>query len=120
MDWLATIARKQFSQSAEIDILARCLVATYFRFELQSKPKKLKGKYYGSDHILCRWPRKSPALGALLAQLSKSMARFVIDDRWIPEMVGDRSFFDEDGMFRKRVNFEAKVTISIILKEGSA
>ncbi|KIV94149.1 hypothetical protein PV10_05287 [Exophiala mesophila] len=120
MHELATKAREQFCRSEDVDVVARCLVATRFYFELDSKPKKIKGKYSGSGHIFCRLPRNSPELEVLLEQLSKRAARFIVNGHGLPGSVGDRSFIDHQGTFRKRVEFETKDTLSVLLQEGLA
>ena len=120
MHELATKAREQFCRSEDVDVVARCLVATRFYFELESKPKKIKGKYSGSGHIFCRLPRNSPELEVLLEQLTKRAARFIVNGHGLPGSVGDRSFIDHQGTFRKRVEFETKDTLSVLLQEGLA
>ncbi|OQU97158.1 hypothetical protein CLAIMM_03134 [Cladophialophora immunda] len=120
MRGLATKAREQFCRSEDVDVVARCLVATRFYFELESKPKKIKGKYCGSGHIFCCLPRNSPGLEMLLEQLSRRAARFIVNGHWTPGSVGDRSFIDHHGTFRKRVEFETKDTLSVLLQEGPA
>lgn len=120
MRGLTTKAREQFCRSENVDVVARCLVATRFYFELESKPKKIKGKYSGSGHIFCRLPRNSPELEVLLEQLSKRAARFIVNGHGLPGSVGDRSFIDHQGTFRKRVEFETKDTLSVLLQEGPA
>jgi hypothetical protein len=120
MQELATKAREQFCKSAEVDVVAHCIVASYFHFELDSKPKKVNGKYSGSGYIRCRLPRKSPAFEELINQLSKGAARFFLGDHSIPGRIEDRSFIDSEGTFRKKVEFEVRDRISIFLKEGSS
>jgi hypothetical protein len=119
MQELAAKTREQFRKSAEVDVVARCIIASYFHFELESKPKKVNGRYSGSGYILCRLPRNSPAFEVLLDQLSNGAARFFLNDHSIPGRIEDRSFIDGDGNFRKRVEFEARDNkVSILLKEG--
>ena len=117
---LAAKAREEYRESAEVDTVAQCIVASYFHFELGSKPRKIKGKHHGFGYIRCRLPRNSPAFEALLVQLSKGAARFFLGDCPIPGRLEDRSFIDCDGDFRKRVEFEVKDDIVIFLKEGNA
>lgn len=120
MQEIAAKAREEFRKSAEVDIVARCIIASYFHFELESKPKRVCGKYSGSGYILCRLPQTSPAFEVLLGQLSKGTARFFLDGHPIPGRIEDRSFIDKQGNFRKRVEFEVRDKMAILLKEGDS
>src|SRR2546429_163082 len=98
MQELAAKAREQFCKSPDVDVVAHCIIASYFHFELDSKPKKVNEKYSGSGYILCRLPRKAQ----LLRFCSASAARFFVSDHSIPGRIEDRSFIDPKGTFRKR------------------
>jgi hypothetical protein len=109
-------AEEQFSNSKEMDVLADRFKASLFQFELEAEPRKRGGEQLGTGHILCDLKRNHPAYGALLDQLSQGKARFYVDGNLIPGRIGDRSFLNLDGDFRKRVEFESvtgKLSISL-------
>jgi len=122
MQELRTQARAEFSDSRELDDLARSVVASLFYFELEPTPKYRNGKILCVGNILCRLRVGNPALEALFNQLSKGSAQFLLDEHAILGAVEDRSSIDRDGNFRKRVEFsicDRQRKISISLKEGS-
>ncbi len=122
MQELRMQARTEFSDSNELDDLARSVVASLFYFELEPTPKYRDGKISCAGNILCRLRVGNPALEVLFSQLSKSSARFLLDERALSGAVEDRSFIDRGGNFRKRVEFslsDRQRKISTSLKEGS-
>lgn len=109
-------AHEQFSHCEEVDVLADWLVASQFQFELEAKPKKVGGQYFGAGHILCDLKRNHPAYKPLLDRLSGCMAGFYVNGELTSGRIGDRSFVDMDGNFRKRVEFKGvngKLSISL-------
>ena len=122
MQELRTQARAEFSDSQELEDLARSVVASLFYFELESTPKYGDGKILCAGNILCRLRAGNPALEDLFNQLSKSSAQFIFDERALSGAVEDRSSIDRSGNFRKRVEFslgDRQRKVSISLREGS-
>jgi hypothetical protein len=120
---LGAHARAAISQSLELDRLAWCLVAELFFFELDWLPRKENGKFSCVGHILCRLCSKTAAFEALLVQLSKTSAKFLVDSRPLSDSIEDHLSIGRDGNFMKRVCFEVpsrQYSISIQLKEGSS
>ena len=105
--------------SKSIDSIARCMIASLFYFELDSKPDNVEGKFVGTGHIQCSIRRTSPAFYALLRQLSDASAIFYLDDHPIPGKTGDSSFLGADGNFRKFVELNVTGRFTISLKQGS-
>jgi hypothetical protein len=99
-------AEEQFSNSTEMDVLAFRFIASHFHFELETEPKKRGSQYFGVGHILCDLKRNHPAYRALIDRLSEGEARFYVDDNLVPGRIGDCSFLDKKGDFRKSVEFE--------------
>ena len=118
---LRTQARAEFSDSKELDDLARTVVALLFYFELEPTPKYRNGKIFGAGNIFCRLRVSNPALEVLLNQLFKGFIQFLLDEYAILGAVEDRSSVDRKGNFRKPVKFSIgnrQRKISISLKEG--
>lgn len=105
MQELWSQARAELSASKDLDNLARCVVASLFYFELESIPVYGEGRISGTGHILCRLRFGDPALEALLGQLSRSSAMFILGSRVLLGLIEDRSSVDRSGNFRKRVEF---------------
>ncbi|EDN92146.1 hypothetical protein SS1G_08008 [Sclerotinia sclerotiorum 1980 UF-70] len=59
-------ARSAIYESKELDHLARCVVAELFLFELDSIPKKERGRYFCQGRIICRLRAHHTALQVLL------------------------------------------------------
>ena len=66
MQELRTQVRAEFSDSKELDDLARTVVASLFYFELEPTPKYRDRKIFGTGNIFCRLRVGNPALEALL------------------------------------------------------
>ena len=109
-----------YSLSARIDTIARCMIASLFYFELDSLPERHDGKYIVTGHILCSITRSDPAFGALLSKLANNSAGFLMNDWPIPGTFDDTSFIGKDGNFRKRVDLDTFGKFTISLKEGDA
>jgi len=119
---LRSQARAEFSNSRELDDLARSMVASFFYFELKPTPKYRDGNILCAGNILCRLRVGNFALEVFFSQLSKSSARFLLDERALSGAVEDRSFIDRSENFRKRVEFslcDRQRKMSIFLKKGS-
>jgi hypothetical protein len=100
-------ARKQFSDSEDIDVLAYRFITSHFQFELEAVPKEVSGQYFGAGHILCELKRCHPAYGALIKRLAVGAARFYMNGDVVCGKIDDRSFVDIDGNFRKRIEFKS-------------
>ena len=107
------------SMSKTIDGVARCMVASLFYFELDSKPDNVEGKSVGTGHIQCSIRRRNPAFPLLLRQLSDASALFYLNDYPIPGKFGDSSCLSADGNFRKLVELNLTGGFTISLKQGS-
>ncbi|KAJ8058493.1 hypothetical protein OCU04_012681 [Sclerotinia nivalis] len=116
-------ARSAICESKELDHLARCVVAELFLFELDSVPKKERGRYVCQGRIICRLRVHNTALQVLLEQLHRSSAVFLIQGNHLKGSLGDGLNEDKDGNFSKAVSFEVfdkRTTFAIQLKEGSS
>ncbi|CCD42661.1 similar to patatin-like phospholipase [Botrytis cinerea T4] len=116
-------ARSAICGSKDIDQLARCVIAELFLFELDSVPKKERGRYICQGRIICRLRAHSTALQVLLEQLNRSSAVFLVQGHHLKDSLDDGSYEDKDGNFGKTVSFEVfdkSTTFSIQLKEGSS
>jgi hypothetical protein len=111
-------AQEDDSVSKVIDNIARSAIASLFYFELDSKPGKYDKEYIGVGSIFCTIRQSDPAFQLLLDQLSS--ATFYFDNRLIPGTVGDRSFIDQDGNFRKRVELSVNGRFTVTLKQGDS
>jgi len=123
MEGLKLRAQAEHSKSKELDNLARCVVASLFYFEFESTPQYEDGEISCAGHILCRLRSGDPALEVVLLQLSKSSAKFALQNHTLPGVIGDCSFSDRYGNFRKRVEFTVnsrQQRIPIHLREGSS
>ncbi len=83
------------------------MVASLFYFELESPSKKDKEQYLCAEHILCLLRFNKSAFSILLNQLSKSSAKFFLEDQQIQGQVEDCSFMNK-GDFRKRIKFQVR------------
>jgi hypothetical protein len=118
MQELKESVRRAIAGSTELDRLARRMIAELFVFELDSTPIKENGQFMCAGHVICRLRANSDALGVLLTQLTRSLAKFILQDRSI-----GGSFLDGDGNFRRRLIFEVpdrSSPISIQLQEGQS
>ncbi|KAH7111317.1 phospholipase [Dendryphion nanum] len=107
------------STSDAIDHVARCLIASLFYFELDSKPERSDGKYMGSGRILCSLRSHDPSFKPLIDQLSSISAQFYLDEHVIAA-VKDSSCLDKDGNFRVRVELNTADRFTISLQESSS
>ncbi|KAH7111753.1 hypothetical protein B0J11DRAFT_598320 [Dendryphion nanum] len=107
------------STSDAIDHVARCLIASLFYFELDSKPERSDGKYMGSGRILCSLRSHDPSFKQLIDQLSSISAQFYLDEHVIAA-VKDSSCLDKDGNFRVRVELNTANRFTISLQESSS
>ena len=82
-------AQKWFLNFKRIDILACCLIAEHFHFELESISEMVEGQYSGAGHILCDLKLSHPAYDALLSRLSESSVRFYFNGHLISERIED-------------------------------
>lgn len=108
------------SLSTAINSIARCMVASMFYFELESTPERIDGRSVGVGHIQCSQRRNSLAFPLLLRQLANRSAAFYLGDCPIPGRIGDNSFLDANGNFRKRVELDVLDRFAISRKQGSS
>jgi hypothetical protein len=127
MQELKAYARAAISESSELDRLARCIIAELFFFELDpntfTNKRNENGQFSCTGYILCRLRTKTAAFEALLRQLTKTSAVFLLGARPLLGSIEDHSSMDHDGNFKKRVSFEAlnrNSLVSIHLREGSS
>jgi hypothetical protein len=106
--------------SQAIGNIARCAVASLFYFELDSIPKCFKGEYFSTGSILCKLRHGNPYFDAVLSQLSRNAATFLIDHREYPIFPGDISSFDLEGNFQKRIDLAVGDKFSIYLRESNS
>ena len=107
------------SISDEIDHVARCMIASLFYFELDSKPERNDGKYIGSGRILCSLRSHEPSFKELFDRLSSIPAQFYLDQHVIAA-VEDSPCFDKDGNFRIQVELNTADRFAISLQERSS
>jgi hypothetical protein len=69
-----------YSLSAQIDTIARYIIASLFYFELNSLLKRYNRKYIVTGHILCSITRSNPAFKALLSKLANNSTGFLINN----------------------------------------
>ncbi|KAH7108826.1 phospholipase, partial [Dendryphion nanum] len=116
---LESKAQGDGSISNAIDRVARCIIASLFYFELDSKPERSDGKYIGSGRILCSLRSHDPSFKQLIDQLSSISAQFYLDEHVIAA-VKDSSCLDKDGNFRVRVELNTTDRFTISLQESSS
>jgi len=78
----------------------------------------MNGKFVAVGHIQCSERRRNSAFSLLLHRLSDRSATFYLDDYPIPGSLGDSSFLDADGNFRKRVELGVSDKFTVCLKQG--
>lgn len=123
MHELKAMVRSAIQKSTDIDRLARCMIAELFLFELESIPKLLNGRYSCIGHITCRLRSGTVEFKALMHQLSRSSARFLLGNRPLSGSIEDRRSIDSARNFRKMVSFEVPTrqhSVPIRLREGLA
>lgn len=96
----------------KIDLVARCMVASLFYFELDALPQWCNGRYVLSGYVGCSIRSGDAALGALLQKLSSSRARFLVGD-WA---ISDASYLGKDGNFCLRIDVETRDRFAITLQ----
>jgi len=69
-----------YSLSARIDTIARCIIASLFYFKLDSLPERHNGKYIVTGYILCLITRSDLAFKALLSKLANNSTGFLINN----------------------------------------
>ena len=109
-------SEEDHSVSRVIDSIARHAIASLFYFQLNTRPERYNGESVGVGSIFCTIRQSEEAFQLLLKQLSN--ASFYLDDCPIAGTVGDPSFIDEDGNFRKRVEISLSDRFTISLKQG--
>jgi hypothetical protein len=119
------LAQEAAFHSKQLDQLAHCIIAEFFVFELEldSVPRKENGRYSCTGYILCCHRAGTPAFEVLLAQLTRSSAKFLLRGRVLPGSIRDRSSLARDGNFRKRVCFDVtskQDLVSLRLREGGS
>jgi hypothetical protein len=107
------------SISDGVDHIARCIIASLFYFELDSKPESSDGKYIGSGRILCSLRSHDPSFKELFDQLSSISAQFYFDQHVIAA-VKDLSCFDKDGNFRIQVELNTVDRFTVSLQANSS
>ena len=113
----------EYSESKELDNLARCVVASLFYFKFESTPQYENREISCTGHILCRLWSSDPALKIVLLQLFKSLTKFTLQNHILPGIIENHSFTDRYGNFQKRVEFTVnsqQQQIPIHLREGSS
>ncbi|KFY32520.1 hypothetical protein V493_00121 [Pseudogymnoascus sp. VKM F-4281 (FW-2241)] len=121
MQELKAAARSSIEGSVQHDRLARCIIAELFFFELDFLPVKKKGQYACTGKILCRLSAGDPSLGVLSEQLNRSLIKFLLQDRLIPN--SKPSYLATDGNFCLAAEFEVdsrKSKVSLYIQEGSS
>lgn len=116
-------ARSTIYNSKELDRLARCIVAELFLFELDSVPKKERGRYICQGRIICRLRAHTAAFQALLQQLNEASAVFLVQGHSLKDANGNEPDRDRNGNFSKAVClevFDRRTSFAIQLKEGSS
>ncbi|TGO90888.1 hypothetical protein BPOR_0047g00110 [Botrytis porri] len=116
-------ARSTICESKELDHLARCVIAELFLFELNDVPRKERGRYVCHGRIICRLRAHVPAFKALLEQLKKSSAVFLVQGHPVKCCTEDETSKDQNGNFSKAVSievFDKRTSFTIQLKEGSS
>jgi hypothetical protein len=73
-----------------------------------------------TGRIQCVLRQGDPAFRSLFDQLSRASAAFYIDGRQLPGFIDDKSSFDPDGNFQKRVNLVVPAKFFICLQEGDS
>lgn len=106
------------SLSTRIDNIARCVIASFFYFELDAAPRRCNGKFVGSGRILCVVKCGDPAYRELFDQLASIRAYLVVNDCPIVA-VNDPSCFGKDGNFRKLIDLETADRFAIYLKQDA-
>ncbi|KAK1754174.1 patatin-like phospholipase-like protein [Echria macrotheca] len=89
-----------------IDNIARCMIASLFYFELDSRPQRLGGK------------PSEPAFGVLFNRLSTS-GQFWINGAPVAD-IQDDSCFDNQGNFRIKVEINTDDRFTVTLKQDSS
>jgi hypothetical protein len=69
-----------YSLSARIDTIARCIIISLFYFKLDSLLKRYNRKYIITGHILCLITRSNLAFKVLLSKLANNSTRFLINN----------------------------------------
>lgn len=103
---MSRITLNSMRQSTDLVRLSECLRAQYFVFELEDVPKRENGRYSCIGFIRCTHRARSLALDVLLEQLTRSSARFLLQERPLPGSFHGRSSLAGDGTFEKQVCFE--------------
>jgi hypothetical protein len=118
---LSTVATDA-SLHPKIDALARRMVASLFYFKLKPSTRKCASdKYLLTGKILCLIGRGEPAaLEALLAKLTTSRGRFMVNGAPIAGAIPGGSFLGEDGNFEVLVNQKSPDKLTITLDMGEA
>lgn len=118
MSKLRSKVREDNSISVVIDNIARCMIASLFYFELNSKSEIVDDKFVEIGAIQCEIRRHNSAFSLLLLQLVKASTTFYLNDSSIPGMIGDVSFLDVDGNFRKPVELNVDERFIISIKQA--
>jgi hypothetical protein len=109
------------SLQPKIDAVARRMVASLFYFVVDPSTRRCASdKYMLTGQILCSIRRSEPALEALLAKLTNSRGRFMVNGAPIVGAVPGGSFLGKDGNLQVRVNTKTPDKVAITLDMGEA
>jgi hypothetical protein len=103
----------------KVKVIARCMIASLFYFELDSLPQRYNGEYTLLGHISCTLRRSDPALEALLEKLAESRAKFLINGCPAFIMSDNHACLGGDGNFRVKVGTTTTDSLSITLEVSS-
>jgi hypothetical protein len=109
------------SLQPKIDAVARRIVASLFYFVVdRSKRRCTSNKYTLTRQILCSIRRSEPALEALLAKLTNSRGRFIVNGVPIAGAIPGGLFLSKDSNFQIPVNTKTPDRLTITLDIGKA
>jgi hypothetical protein len=109
------------SLQPKIDAVARRIVASLFYFVVdQSTRRCASDKYILTRQILCSIQHSEPALEALLAKLTNSRGRFIVNSVPIAGAIPGSLFLSKDSNFQVPVNTKTPDRLTITLDIGEA
>ena len=115
------LIKKVYTNSSllpKIDMIARCMIASLFYFELEPVlPQRRKGKYVFAGNVWCSIRRGDAGLRALLEKLLVHRSKFLINDCPIQRT---NTLLAKDGNFRMHIQAETAEEFSITLRLGDS